>query len=72
MAKKVDKLFTKYENTIKLEKKEPNDHASVNQEGGRREPHELPSPSSSDSFLLLLLITLTGIIGIHLRSHFLS
>lgn len=49
MAKKVDKLFAEYEKTIKLEKKNPDDHASLNHEGGRGEPLEPPSPSSSDS-----------------------
>ena len=33
-AEKVDKLFAEYEKTIKLERKEPYDHASVNHEGG--------------------------------------
>ena len=49
MAKKVDKLFVEYEKKIKPEKKEPDDHASVNHEGGRGEPPEPPSPSSSDN-----------------------
>lgn len=33
MAEKVDKLSVEYEKTIKLEKREPNDHALVNHEG---------------------------------------
>lgn len=48
MVEKVDKLFVEYENTIKPKKKEPNDYALVNHEGGRGDPLEPPSPSSSD------------------------
>ena len=49
MVDKVDKLFVEYEKTIKPEKKEPDDHALVDHEGGRGEPPKLPSPSSSYS-----------------------
>jgi len=47
MANKVDKLFAKYEKTLKLEKNGSNDHASVNHGGGGEEPP--PSPSTSES-----------------------
>ena len=38
MAEKVDMLFAEYEKIIKHEKKEADDHASVNHEGGRGDP----------------------------------
>jgi len=49
MVEKVENLFAEYEKMIKPEKKEPNDHALVNHEGGRGDPPKPPSPSSSDS-----------------------
>lgn len=51
MEEKVDKLFAKYDKTIKPEKKESDDHASINHEGGKGEPLEPPSLSYSDSSL---------------------
>lgn len=51
MVEKVDKLFTKYEKMMKTEKKEgPNDHVSMNHEGGGKEPPEPHSPLSSESY----------------------
>lgn len=47
MSEKVDKLFVEYEKAINLERKELDDHASINH-GGRGE-HPPPSPSSSDN-----------------------
>ena len=47
MVDKVDKLFPEYEKTIKPEKKESDDHASVNHGDGEEETP--PSPSSSDN-----------------------
>jgi len=47
LEKKVDNLFSEYEKTIKHEKKELDDHTSVNHGGGGKDPP--PSPSTSDS-----------------------
>lgn len=47
MVGEVDKVCVEYEKKIKLEEKEPNDHALVNHGGGGEQPP--PSPSSSES-----------------------
>jgi len=49
MAQKDDKLFVEYELTIKTEKKELNDHASVNHGGGGEDPPPYPSTSDNSS-----------------------
>lgn len=54
MEEKVDKLFAKYENKINLEKKELDDHASKNHQGGGKEPIEPPSPSSTKIYFFIL------------------
>jgi len=68
MAEKVDKLFAKYEKTIKHEKKQPDDYALVNHGGGGEEPH--PSPNSSDNPPSSSSHNSTSIIGMHLKCHF--
>lgn len=46
LIEKADKLVAEYEKTIKVEKKQRDDHALVNDEGGGEGPP--PSPSSSE------------------------
>ena len=49
MANKVDKLFAKYEKIVKPEKKNVDNHGSVNHGVGGEEPPPSPSPSDSSS-----------------------